>query len=123
MKSNSKNILKLSKQDLLNNNIKKPSTPHVMKNQTTLTKKEYEQRMYADRQLEELGISTSVFDTNNIGYEDADVLKAIIIANQGNQIPEELKIRIINKRNRKHKASLHNSVKKDKVAQTKKIIK
>lgn len=76
---------------------KKPSSPHTMDSQVDLTEEEYKRRIYADKQLSELGISTSVFDANKDGHEDKDILEAIIIANRGEEIPEDLKVRIKNK--------------------------
>lgn len=77
--------------------VKKPSSPHVMDSQVELTEEEYKRRIYVEEQLSALGISTSIFDANKDGHEDKDVLEAIIIANRGEEIPEDLKIRIKNK--------------------------
>ena len=74
--------------------VKKPSTPHIMDSQVDLTQEEYERRLFVEEQLTSLGISTSVFDANKDGHEDKDILEAIIIANRGEEIPEDLKVRI-----------------------------
>ena len=74
--------------------VKKPSTPHIMDSQVELTEEEYKRRLFVEEQLTALGISTSVFDANKDGHEDKDILEAIIIANRGEEIPEDLKIRI-----------------------------
>lgn len=117
------NVIAMSKEELLNNSIKKPSTPHLMKSQTALTKQEIDKRMIAERQLRELGISTSVFDSTGSGHEDPDILRAIILANQGKQIPEELKLKIKRKKMVKHKSRAKKAVKVGKVTQVNKMSK
>ena len=79
------------------NSIHKPSVRNDMQN--VVSPQEIERRMKIEKQLEELGISTSNFDFFIINeHEDEDVLEAIILANQGKDIPEELKVRILSKK-------------------------
>lgn len=81
----------------MENLIHKPSVRNDMQN--VVSPQEMERRMKIEKQLEELGISTSNFDFFIINeHEDEDVLEAIILANQGKDIPEELKIRILSKK-------------------------
>lgn len=94
-------VVEMSKKELFNNNIEKPSAPYITKSQTSLTKQEIERRAFIERELGQLGISTSVFDSSNSGKEDEDILKAIILVNEGKTIPEELKARIISKQKEK----------------------
>ncbi len=48
-------------------------------------------------ELENLGISISKFDTED-GYEDSDELQAILLVSQGKIIPEDLKKRLMDKK-------------------------
>ena len=74
--------------------IDKPSDPFVMASQVELTEEEYRKQHFVEEQLSLLGISTSVFDTDNGGYENPYILEAVVVANNGEEIPEELKIKI-----------------------------
>ena len=81
----------------MTNLIRKPSVRNDMQN--VVSPQEIERRMKIEKQLEELGISTSNFDFFIINeHEDEDVLEAIILANQGKEIPNELKIKILDKK-------------------------
>ena len=80
----------------MNSLLKKPSKPHIMNTQTELTDFELARREFVENQLSELGISTTMFDGDV--HEDADVLKAMILVNQGLLIPDDLKQRVIEKR-------------------------
>ena len=76
--------------------IHKPSVRDDLQN--IASHQEIERRLKRDKQLEELGISISKFDFSALNeYEDEDVLEAIILANQGKEIPKELKIKILGK--------------------------
>lgn len=77
--------------------VKKPASPHITYGQDTITEEEIERRMRVADELETLGISISRFDAED-EHEDADVLQAIIYADQGEAIPEDLKRRLIEKR-------------------------
>ncbi len=90
-----------SKEELLNNYIKKPSAPHVLECQIGLTEQEIERREFIERELGQLGISTSVFDSYGGEKEDRDILEAIILVNEGKTIPEELKNKILEKRRKR----------------------
>ena len=89
------------KEELLNNYIKKPSTPHILDSQIGLTEQEMERREFIERELGQLGISTSVFDSYGGEKEDRDILEAIILVNEGKTIPEELKNKILEKRRKR----------------------
>lgn len=79
------------------NSIHKPSVRNDLQN--VASPQEIEKRMKRDKQLEELGISTSNFDFFILNeHEDEDVLEAIILANQGKEIPKELKKKILDKK-------------------------
>lgn len=79
------------------NSIHKPSVRNDLQN--VAPAQEIERRKKRDKQLEELGISISNFDFLIINdHEDEDVLEAIILANQGKEIPDELKIKILSKK-------------------------
>ena len=81
----------------MENSIHKPSVRNDLQN--VASAQEIERRMKRDKQLEELGISTSNFDFFIFNeHEDEDVLEAIILANQGKEIPDELKIKILGKK-------------------------
>lgn len=88
----------------MNHIINKPSVPHVMNCQAELTEDELVRRELVEERLSELDISTTFFDGD--GYEDVDILNAILLVNQGNAIPEELKKRI-RKKNKKKTKSAH----------------
>lgn len=77
-------------------NIKKPVNPHITYGQESITDEEISRRMRVAEELEALGISISRFDTED-EHEDADVLQAIIYANQGEKIPEDLRKRLMEK--------------------------
>lgn len=76
----------------------KPSKPHVGPEQIPVTEEEIKERLRIERELEELGISTSLFDDDSGEHEDLDVLEAIILVNQGKKVPEELRQRILKKK-------------------------
>lgn len=79
------------------NSIHKPSVRDDLQN--IASPQEIERRLKRDKQLEELGISTSNFDFFILNeHEDEDVLEAIILANQGKEIPKELKKKILDKK-------------------------
>lgn len=77
-------------------NVKKPMSPHITYGQESITEEEIKRRMRVAEELEDLGISISRFDTED-EHEDADVLQAIIYADQGEKIPEDLKKRLMEK--------------------------
>lgn len=77
--------------------IEKPLNPHVTYGQEPVTEDEMERRTAIAEELESLGISTSKFDVED-GHEDEDVLQAIIYANQGKKIPEDIKKRLMEKK-------------------------
>ncbi|MCM1127190.1 MAG: hypothetical protein NC429_12050 [Lachnospiraceae bacterium] len=77
-------------------NVKKPVSPHITYGQEPITEEEITRRMRVAEELEDLGISISRFDTED-EHEDADVLQAIIYADQGEKIPEDLKKRLMEK--------------------------
>lgn len=72
----------------LSKSVKKPistSNKRVMK----LTEQEIQSRKTKQIRLEALGISASKFDTDN-EYEDCDILEAMILIEEGKEIPKEL---------------------------------
>ena len=74
--------------------VEKPPVPHIMESQTELTEQELARRRFAEKQLSELGISITSFDTRDDGHENPYILEAIIIASKGEEIPEDLKEKI-----------------------------
>lgn len=80
------------------NHIKKPPVKDNMQD-VTASKEEIEKRIRQNKQLEEVGISTSNFDFFFFnGHEDEDVLEAMILVNKGQEIPEELKEKLLKKK-------------------------
>lgn len=76
--------------------IKKPKV-RIEKGQSVLASQdEINENFRRAKALEELGISTSNFDGDD-GSEDSDILEAIILVNQGKDIPNELKEKIKSK--------------------------
>lgn len=82
--------------------VEKPLTPHITYGQEPITEVEMERRMQIAEELESLGISISKFDVKD-EHEDEDVLQAMIYANEGKEIPEELKKRLLEKRKSEQK--------------------
>ena len=82
--------------DRMFSEIKVPSKPHIANEQQPVTHEELENRMRIAKELESIGISTSKFDSEN-GHEDADVMQAIILVNQGKRVPEDLRKRLLKK--------------------------
>ncbi|MCM1047722.1 MAG: hypothetical protein NC433_04780 [Clostridiales bacterium] len=76
--------------------VEKPLTPHITYGQEPVTEVEIGRRMKIAEELERLGISISKFDIKD-EHEDEDALQAIIYANQGKEIPEDLKKRLMEK--------------------------
>lgn len=73
-------------------------SPHITYGQESITEEEIKRRMRVAEELENLGISISRFDTEDEHEDaDADVLQAIIYADQGEKIPEDLKKRLMEK--------------------------
>ena len=81
-------------ENMINERIKKPSTPLIVDGQEELTQQEFERRLFVEQQLSSVGISTTVFDGENIDYENPYILEAILLVNQGKEIPEDLKLKI-----------------------------
>lgn len=79
---------------IMNENIKKPSTPLILDGQEELTQEEFEKRLFVEQQLSSVGISTTIFDGENIDYENPYILEAILLVNNGKEIPEDLKQKI-----------------------------
>ncbi|MCM1087596.1 MAG: hypothetical protein NC419_05525 [Muribaculaceae bacterium] len=84
-------------------NIKVPIRSHITDGQEPITEDELERRRIVAEELETFGISISKFDVEEDGHEDKDILQAIILANQGKQIPEELRKRLLGKKELKQK--------------------
>ena len=81
----------------MTNSIHRPLVRNDLQN--VASPQDIERRVKRDKQLEELGISVSNFDFFILNeHEDEDVLEAIILANQGKEIPKELKIKILGKK-------------------------
>ncbi len=53
------------------------------------TNEEMQDRLRKAKFLESMGISTSKFDGDE-DFEDEDILRAIILVNKGEEVPEEL---------------------------------
>lgn len=80
------------------NQIKKPPIKGNMQD-TVAPQEEIEKRMRRDKQLEAVGISASNFDFFFFdGYEDEDALEALILVNEGKEIPQELKEKLLKKK-------------------------
>ena len=80
------------------NQIKKPPIKGNIQD-IAAPQEEIEKRMRRDKQLEEVGISTSNFDFFFFdGYEDEDVLEALILVNEGKERPQELKEKLLQKK-------------------------
>lgn len=97
-----------SKQQELQHAINQAKKPPVRKNirDIAASQEEIEKRKRRDKQLAEVGISTSVFDFFFFnGHEDEDVLEAMILVNEGKEIPEELKEKLLKKRQEAEKCS------------------
>lgn len=77
--------------------MKKPSGPHVTYGQNPVTETELKRRKKVAELLESLGISVSQFDAED-EHEDQDVLQAIILATKGEEIPEDLRQRLLDKK-------------------------
>lgn len=84
-------------QEIMRTTIKKPSPRSTEPYPLLASQKEIEDRLRKAKILEDLGISISNFSEDD-EYEDADVLKAIMLVNQGKEIPEELKKRLNQKK-------------------------
>ncbi len=82
--------------------VEKPLIPHITYGQEPITEVELERRVQIAEELDSLGISISKFDAED-GHEDEDVLQAIIYANQGKAIPEDLRKRLMEKKNMEQK--------------------
>ena len=74
-----------------------PKAPHIMDSQKEVSEEEIARRMYIAHQLEELGISTSKFDGDD-EHEDEDGGKVRKLLEEGKEIPEELRQRILEKK-------------------------
>ncbi|MDD6291685.1 MAG: hypothetical protein PUA77_07870 [Lachnospiraceae bacterium] len=74
-----------------------PKAPHIMDSQKEVSEEEIARRMYIAHQLEELGISTSKFDGDD-EHEDEDEWKVRKLLEEGKEIPEELRQRILEKK-------------------------
>ncbi|MCM1156736.1 MAG: hypothetical protein NC314_11685 [Roseburia sp.] len=80
------------------NQIKKPPIRNNIQD-IAAPREEIEKRVKRDRQLAEVGISTSNFDFFFYdGHEDEDVLEAMILVNEGKEIPQELKDKLLKKK-------------------------
>lgn len=91
-------------QEKMRETITKPAISHVNIKSTRASQAEIEDRYKKAKILEELGISTSRFSGyDNEGHEDADELQAIILVNDDKEIPEDLRSRLIQKRQQKIK--------------------
>jgi hypothetical protein len=89
-------ISRQEKFEKLSMTIKKPKV-RIEKGQSVLASQdEINENFRRAKALEELGISTSNFDGDD-GSEDSDILEAIILVNQGKDIPNELKEKIKSK--------------------------
>jgi hypothetical protein len=89
-------ISRQEKFEKLSMTIKKPKV-RIEKGQSVLASQdEINENLRRAKALEELGISTSNFDGDD-GSEDSDILEAIILVNQGKDIPNELKEKIKSK--------------------------
>lgn len=80
--------------NIMNEYVKKPSTPLIVEGQEELTKQDYERRLFVEEQLSSVGISTTVFDGENMDCENPYILEAILLVNQGKVIPEALREQI-----------------------------
>lgn len=80
-----------------------PKAPHIMDSQKEVSKEELAKRMYITHQLEELGISTSRFDRDD-EHEDEDEWKVRKLLEEGKEIPEELRQRILEKKKVKNQS-------------------
>ena len=86
--------------------VEKPMAPHITYGQEPVTEAEWERRLQIAEELESLGISISKFDTED-EHEDEDVLKAIIYVNQGKEIPEDLRKRLLKKKENRKKEEIY----------------
>lgn len=87
----------LMSRSVFDDKIKKPLRPHVTYGQNPVTDIELKRRKSIAELLESLGISVSQFDIED-EHEDEDVLQAIIFANKGEEIPENLRQRLLKKK-------------------------
>jgi hypothetical protein len=76
--------------ETLSSTIKKPEIRAEQRQSVLASQDEINENFRRARALEELGISTSNFDGDD-GSEDSDILEAMILINQGKDIPDELK--------------------------------
>ncbi len=83
--------------NIFDDKIKKPLRPHITYGQNPVTDTELKIRKRIAELLESLGISVSQFDIED-EHEDKDVLQAIIFANKGEEIPEDLRQRLLDKK-------------------------
>ena len=85
-------------QERMRKTITKPVANHANIQSTRASQAEIEDRYRKAKVLEELGISISRFsEYESDEHEDPDELQAIILVNEGREIPEELRARLIQK--------------------------
>lgn len=85
-------------QEKMRKTITKPVTNRANIQSTRASRAEIEDRYRKAKVLEELGISISRFcEYESDEHEDPDELQAIILVNEGKEIPEELRSRLIQK--------------------------
>ena len=87
----------LMSRSIFDDKVKKPFRPHVTYGQNPVTDTELKRRKRIAEMLESLGISVSQFDKED-EHEDKDVLQAIIFANKGEEIPEDLRQRLLDRK-------------------------
>jgi hypothetical protein len=89
-------ISRQEKIENLSRTIKKPKIKDEKGCSVLASQDEINENLRRAKVLEELGISTSNFDGDD-GSEDSDILEAMILVNQGKDIPSELKEKIKSK--------------------------
>jgi hypothetical protein len=92
-------ISRQEKFEKISRTIKKPKIRAEKDHSVLASQDEINENLRRAKALEELGISTSNFDGDD-GSEDSDILEAMILINQGKDIPNELKEKIKNKTKR-----------------------
>lgn len=83
-------------QELMRTTIKRPAPGKSGDDVLLASREEIEERLRKTTILEGLGISTSNFDGDS-EHEDSDVLNAILLVNAGNEIPDDLRQRLMEK--------------------------